>query len=177
VPSTDDPFVFVTVGTDHHPFDRLIRWVDAWLLATGGAVRCLVQSGTSRVPEVAPSEGYLSHDGVLEHLREAAVVVTHGGTGTLMLCRHHGVVPIAVPRTRRLGEHVDDHQVRFVRRLAQNGDVLVAETEPTFRLLMDRGLADPGSLRIPPRDGRVAEVVQRFEALVGPLLERGRTSA
>lgn len=177
MPSTDDPFVFVTVGTDHHPFDRLIAWVDAWLLATGSAVRCLVQSGTSRAPEVAPWESYLAHDAMFEHLREAAVVVTHGGTGSLMLCRHFGILPIAVPRTRRLGEHVDDHQVRFVRRLAQDGDVLVAEAEPTFRRLMDRGLADPGSLRIPPRDGRVAEVVQRFEALVGPLLERRGTSA
>lgn len=177
MPSTDDPFVFVTVGTDHHPFDRLMGWVDAWLLATGSAVRCLVQSGTSRAPEVAPWEGYLAHDAMFEHLREAAVVVTHGGTGSLMLCRHLGILPIAVPRTRRLGEHVDDHQVRFVRRLAQDGDVLVAETEPVFRRLMDRGVADPGSLRIPPRDGRVAEVVQRFEELVGPLLERGGTSA
>jgi UDP-N-acetylglucosamine transferase subunit ALG13 len=177
VPSTDDPFVFVTVGTDHHPFDRLIGWVDAWLLATGGGVRCLVQSGTSRVPEVAPSESYLAHDAVTEHLRTADLVVTHGGTGSLMLCRRFGIVPIAVPRTRRLGEHVDDHQVRFVRRLAQKEDVLVAETEPAFRLLMDRGLADPGSLRVPARDGRVVEVVRRFEALVGPLLERGGTSA
>ena len=25
------PLVFVSVGTDHHPFDRLIGWVDAWL--------------------------------------------------------------------------------------------------------------------------------------------------
>ena len=24
------PFTFVTVGTDHHPFDRLVNWVDSW---------------------------------------------------------------------------------------------------------------------------------------------------
>ena len=23
------PLVFVTVGTDHHPFNRLVQWVDA----------------------------------------------------------------------------------------------------------------------------------------------------
>ena len=29
------PLVFVTVGTDHHPFDRLIHWMDRWLELVG----------------------------------------------------------------------------------------------------------------------------------------------
>src|SRR5918993_5733368 len=33
--------LLVTVGTDHHPFDRLVRWAAAWLAAHPGQLRCL----------------------------------------------------------------------------------------------------------------------------------------
>ena len=53
------PAVFVTVGTDDHPFNRLIRWIDRWLEA-GGRERasCFIQFGTSEAPRgrVAPNE-------------------------------------------------------------------------------------------------------------------------
>ena len=47
--------VFVTVGTDHHPFDRLCGWADAWVAgARHPEVPWFVQSGTSQAPEAAP---------------------------------------------------------------------------------------------------------------------------
>ena len=49
--TTDEtPLLLVSVGTDHHPFDRLVRWAGAWLAAHPGAVRCLMQTGTSAPP-------------------------------------------------------------------------------------------------------------------------------
>jgi UDP-N-acetylglucosamine transferase subunit ALG13 len=170
VPFTDRASVFVTVGTDHHPFDRLVRWTDDWLRTRPEPVACFVQSGTSRVPEVAASEPYLAFDDVLRSLREADVVVTHGGTGSIMLCRLVGTAPIVVPRVGRLGEHVDDHQVRFVQRVGRDGDILVAEDEERFRDLVESGLADPASRRRSPRRGRVEEAVARFESLVSDLM-------
>ncbi len=43
--SGTEPRVLVTVGTDHHRFDRLIGWVDRWAAAHPEA-RVLVQHGT-----------------------------------------------------------------------------------------------------------------------------------
>jgi UDP-N-acetylglucosamine transferase subunit ALG13 len=55
----------------------------------------------------------------LSHLMGAArVVVCHGGPGTILEARAAGRVPIVVPRDPTFGEHVDDHQIRFVRWLA-----------------------------------------------------------
>ena len=105
------PLVFVTVGTDHHPFDRLVRWVDAWL-ASGEAegVRCLVQYGTSVPPTAAEGRDYLGYQEMEANLSEAAAVVTHGGPGSVMMCRWAGKTPIVVARRRNLGEHVDDQR-------------------------------------------------------------------
>ena len=56
----DLPLVFVSVGTDFHPFDRLCRWVDAWLADGGERVaRCFVQTGTSTPPVHADHGQYL----------------------------------------------------------------------------------------------------------------------
>src|SRR5439155_12652420 len=142
---SERPLVFVTVGTDHHPFDRLVGWVDRWLEASAGdRVRCLVQSGTSRRPRLADHRDYLSYQDMEANLHEAAAVVCHGGPGSVMMCRWAGKSPIVVPRRRDLGEHVDDHQTAFARRMAAEGELTLAEDEPAFCASLERTLRDDG---------------------------------
>ncbi|MDQ3891184.1 MAG: glycosyl transferase family 28 [Actinomycetota bacterium] len=162
--------VFAAVGTDHHPFDRLVAWLDRWLALTGAdAHSCFVQAGTSRPPERARSRAYLRHDEMEEAVRGATAVVTHAGPGTIMLCRYLGKTPIVVPRLQRLGEHVDDHQVLFARRLAAAGEIEIAETRTQFFALLDEAVNGGGGGRS-ERDPDVGEAVRQFEELVGGLL-------
>jgi UDP-N-acetylglucosamine transferase subunit ALG13 len=165
------PLIFVTVGTDHHPFDRLVRWIDRWL-ADGreDLVRCFVQSGTSTPPRLAEWRSYLRHEEVQAAMRSAIAVVTHGGPGSIMECRRKGFVPIVVPRLSKLGEHVDDHQVAFTQAMGMRGEVEVVFDEGRVRSLLDRALGEPEAFRrlAPPIDTMVA--VRRFELLVDDLL-------
>lgn len=118
------PDVLVTVGTDCHPFDRLVTWVDTWLDTREGApVTCLVQYGSSRPPKTAEGVAFLGHDRLGELMARAGAVVTHGGPSTIAEGRRHGHLPIVLARAPDLGEHVDDHQQRFVRRLSGEGVV------------------------------------------------------
>ncbi|MGH3659367.1 MAG: glycosyltransferase, partial [Micromonosporaceae bacterium] len=54
------PLVLVTVGTDHHPFDRLVGWADQWA-ADRGHVRVLVQHGATAPPRHATGHDFLDH--------------------------------------------------------------------------------------------------------------------
>lgn len=164
------PLLFVTVGTDHHPFDRLVRWLDAWLESGGQKrFRCLLQHGTSMPSSVARSCNYLGYDEMERALHEATVVACHGGPGTIMLAAEAGKVPIVVPRVRAMGEHVDDHQVLFARRLERERTIVLAETESRFRQFTERALADP--FAVPQRGASsTAEAVRRFEEIVDELL-------
>jgi UDP-N-acetylglucosamine transferase subunit ALG13 len=169
------PLVFVTVGTDHHPFDRLITWVDGWLAQGGGdRVRCMVQYGTSTVPRLAEHERYLTYQQMEALQAEAAAVVCHGGPGSVMGCRGAGKRPIVVPRRHDLGEHVDDHQVAFARRIASEGEIALAEDQATFNACLDRALAGEGTLDARNQEDRVGEAVARFELLVGKLMASRR---
>jgi UDP-N-acetylglucosamine transferase subunit ALG13 len=169
-----DGLVFVSVGTEHYPFDRLIDWLDAWLATdAGNGVDCLVQHGVSKPSSRARSRPFLPFDEMLATAGTASAVVCHGGTGTVMLARHAGIRPIVVPRLHDLGEHVDDHQVAFARRMAARGDVELAESEHGLHDLLD-GLVE-GTFQ--PRSADVMDVgrqaVERFGRLVDELLQGG----
>ena len=71
-------------------------------------------------------------------MRDARVVVCHGGPGTIMLAATLGKMPIVMPRSSALGEHVDDHQVAFCKRIAADGAILLATTEDEFRAHIER---------------------------------------
>jgi UDP-N-acetylglucosamine transferase subunit ALG13 len=166
------PLLLVTVGTDHHPFDRLVRWVDAWLAGGPRELRCLMQTGTS-TPPTGPAEwqAYLEFDALQAAMRDAAAVVCHGGPGTILGARHMGAVPIVVPRQHRLGEHVDDHQVTFSRRLAaEGGEVHLAETEADLHRLLDRVTAEPAGFRAGQEDRATTAAVREFGRLVDGLV-------
>jgi len=167
-------FLFVTTGTDRLPLDRVVRWVDDWLEDRSGTVRCLVQRGPSERPSHAESEPYLPYDRFLAELEKADIVVCHAGTGSIMMCRRLGRIPIVVPRRQRFGEAVDDHQVSFARRMADQGEVVLADSRDSLVGALDAAVADPGSvLREPPPD-RLSEAIRRFELLVDPLVRGGR---
>lgn len=165
----NDPLVIATVGTDHHPFDRLVGWVDAWLPE---GVRCVVQHGASAPPRRAEGVAYLDHGELVALLEEAVAVVCHGGPTTITESRRHGRRPIVVPRSPRLGEHVDDHQERFCARMAAKGLIATAADEGELRTLLDRALKSPEDFSVDARGNDVADSVARFGRLVDDLLDR-----
>jgi UDP-N-acetylglucosamine transferase subunit ALG13 len=172
------PLVFASVGTDYHPFDRLSRWIDGWLESGGAAAaRCFVQTGTSAVPRLAEHRQYLGHAEMEKMVRSAAVVVCHGGPGTIMLAATLGKRPIVVPRRKRYGEHVDDHQMAFAERIAAEGAVLLAQTEDELRACLDAALGRSAEATLPPAGAGPAAAVAMFEQLVDDLVMHRKGAA
>ena len=131
--------VLALAGTDHHPFDRLVQWMDV-AARLRDDVRFVVQHGYSPVPQVAEGHSFLPHDQMVTLMQEAAVVVCHGGPGTIMDARQAGHVPLCVPRDPRLGEHVDGHQQRFASVVGEVGLVRVVPSLEALLVDVDGGL-------------------------------------
>lgn len=169
--------LLVTVGSDHHPFDRVIDWVDHYLDATSHHdLRYVCQHGAARPPRSGQPRSFLDHDQLLRLLGEASAVVSHGGPGTLLESLQCGRIPIAVPRQKMLGEVVDDHQRAFCELLAERGQVVIADTEETLHRALDRVLDAPEAFTAcrPGYDAERAATIERFAELVGQCRPAGR---
>ncbi len=100
--------ILVTTGTNAPAFDRLLRAVEHF----DNGESLVVQHGPSKLrPPGATCVDYLAFDQFVELVREARVVITHAGVGSILITLMNGKRPIVVPRLARFGEHVDDHQV------------------------------------------------------------------
>jgi UDP-N-acetylglucosamine transferase subunit ALG13 len=130
----------VLVGTDHHPFDRVVAWADAAvddLRAAGHDVQLRVQRGSSRRSERGENAQILLPHEMNEWLEWANVAVVHAGPGTIAAARRVGHFPVVVPRDPELGEHVDDHQMRFARWVAGRSLGLLVDRPQDFVPALD----------------------------------------
>ena len=177
--STEVALVLVVTGTDKHPFDRLVRWVDDWLTArTGPPIRCVVQYGTSRPSVLAEGAAYLDHATMEDLMRRSQVIVSHGGPTTISEARRLGHRPLVVPRRASRGEHVDDHQFRFTNRLVESGLVDIAEDPAQLAEAIERGLTRDGASdpevpgQVPQSDA--AHAAAAFAVVVDSVLQAPR---
>lgn len=157
--------VFVTLGTDHHPFDRLIDWVAAARDQLGFDL--LVQRGATPSREGVESVEYVGAPEMESLIDLADVVVCHGGLGTMALARRLGHRPIVVPRDPELDEHVDDHQLRHTEELEREGIIDRANSLNGLIAL----LAAPRPPRTESRpDGAASDSIDRFGHLVAQFM-------
>ncbi len=161
------PLVAVFLGTDHHPFDRLLTWASA--LEQSGGFRFFVQHGSTTLPPGMDGAPMLDPAAMAGILDRAGAVVTHAGPGSIMDARDHGHVPIVVPRNPHYGEHVDDHQLRFARFVQRTGMVATAyDADELSTRLRLATLVGPSLGNRPRQAGTLA----RFEELVEGLVHR-----
>lgn len=168
---TSSPAVLVAVGTDKHPFDRLFHWLERWYERRADRPRLVVQFGSSRPPGLPGTVQFLDHSGLIAAMAAATLVVTHAGPATLTEARRAGHLPIVVARDPRHGEHVDDHQLLFARRLARAGMIKQCGDSAELAAAIEAGLAEPDlhQLGADPADGAArAQAVHR----VGQIVER-----
>ncbi len=113
----------------------------------------------------------MAYEDMVNAMRAVDVIVCHGGTGSIVSSRLAGIRPIVVPRTKALGEHVDDHQVSFARRLARLGQVDLAESEETLHELLDAVMSGRTDSHV-PHGVATNDAVRRFEMLADALAAR-----
>ena len=172
--ATPVPVVLFLVGTDHHPFTRMVRWADEYARTRGGKVRVVVQHGPTAPPDVAEGFVLVPHAELLALIGDADVVVCHGGPATIVEVRRNGTMPVVVPREPSRGEHVDGHQQRFARRMGEEGLVLLCEEQDAMDAALDRALGDPSWLAVVDEDERAR--TRRAVDAVGAVVE-GLTAA
>ena len=122
--------IFVTVGTENFPFDRLIRAVDSGVRDKSLSDEVFMQIGTSTYkPKNCCWKRFMEFNEMVDFIKKARITITHAGIGTILLCSTLSKVSLVFPRRRRYAEHVDDHQIKFAKRMEKEGEILAAYNE------------------------------------------------
>jgi UDP-N-acetylglucosamine transferase subunit ALG13 len=105
-------------------FERLVKEMDRIAGRIGEVV--IMQIGeTTYKPKNARYFRFASNEEIDRLYEDARVVVCHAGVGSILTALEHGKIVIAVPRRKKYGEHVDDHQLEIARELEKEGRITV----------------------------------------------------
>ncbi len=156
--------IFVTVGTNEAPFDRLV-------IAAGALVaedEVFVQYGASGVrPPGATCVDFLSFEATVDAMQQARIVVTHAGVGSVMTALANGKRPFVVPRLKRFGEAVDDHQAEFAHAIVDVGLAIVVD-DPSSLARVVSAEDQREAIELGPARRLVDDLRAYVEAVAGP---------
>lgn len=114
--------IFVTVGTHEQQFNRLIKEVDQ--LKKNGQIEdeVFIQKGYSDYePKYCQWTNFVNFHEMTKYIEEARIVITHGGPASFLAVLEKHKSPIVVPRKYEMGEHVNNHQFDFAKRIQEHG--------------------------------------------------------
>lgn len=121
--------IFLTVGTQF-PFDRLIKSVDEVVSQNGGEEEIFAQIGDSSYrPHNIESVPSLEKEAFDQCIKQASAIVSHAGMGTIIMALDNRKPLLIMPRLKKYGEVVNDHQVAIAQKFEQLGHLLVAYSE------------------------------------------------
>lgn len=113
--------ILVTLGTQKELFTRLLDSIENSHIDD----EIIVQAGyTKYKSKKMKIFDFISYEEMQKLINKADVIITHGGTGSILMPLKTGKKVIAAPRLAKYLEHVDDHQCQIVEVLCEEGYIL-----------------------------------------------------
>jgi UDP-N-acetylglucosamine transferase subunit ALG13 len=108
--------IFVITGTQKFGFNRLLKAMDDLLASGKISGKVFAQTGYSTyAPQNYECLQFLSMQEFNEYVNTASLIVGHSGGSAINTSLKAGKIVVVVPRLRKFGEHVDDHQLEIAR--------------------------------------------------------------
>lgn len=113
--------VLVTLGTQKQPFTRLLDYIENSNLED----EIIVQAGhTKYVSKKMKLFEFIDYEKMDEYVKSADLIITHGGTGSVVGPLKLGKKIIGCARLSKYGEHVDNHQTELIGIFADEAYIL-----------------------------------------------------
>jgi len=116
--------IFVTVGTHNDQFNRLLQEMDNLIEKGIIKEKVRMQIGYSTyLPKYAKWFRFKDPNEISNIIKKSRIIISHGGSGTLLKASRLNKIVIGVPRLKKFGEHTNDHQLQIVRQLEKKGRI------------------------------------------------------
>ena len=113
--------ILVTLGTQIESFKRLLEYIENSKIDE----QIIVQAGYNKfASKKMKLFDFIPYEKMTKLIKDASLIITHGGTGSIIMPLKMGKKVIAVPRLSKYLEHVDDHQTQIVDIFEEEGYIL-----------------------------------------------------
>jgi UDP-N-acetylglucosamine transferase subunit ALG13 len=164
--------IFLTVGTWHKGYDRLVKAVDGLIISGIIAEEVIAQTGySSYEPKQMTVMKFCSPDEFVNIISKASIVISHAGIGTIIEAVKHGKTVIAVPRKSVLGEVDNEHQFITAKQLEKEGKILVAyEVDELSDKLKD------ARTFVPSQGHGSKEIIRAVQEFIGDVITKKKVT-
>lgn len=114
--------ILVTVGSTQFPFARMNALVGRLSAHHKKHEQIVFQYGSLAPQYYHPPVTlypFIAQDKLLHYMKQARIIICHGGPGSIYQSLSFGKIPWVFPRQLQYGEHLTDHQVDFCRFMAK----------------------------------------------------------
>lgn len=116
-----ETMILVTLGTQKEQFTRLLDYIENSNIQD----EIIVQAGhTKYESKKMKIFDFIPYEKMNEYIEKADLIITHSGTGSVLMPLKKGKKVIACARLSKYEEHVDDHQKQLVDVFKQEGYIL-----------------------------------------------------
>lgn len=117
--------ILVLLGTQNNSFHRLLEEIDKLIEKKVINEKVIVQAGyTKYESKNMKIFGLIPQNELNKYQKEADLIITHGGVGSIISSLKIGKKVIAIPRLHEYGEHVNDHQKQIVESFDKKGYII-----------------------------------------------------
>lgn len=161
---------FVSVGNTTQPFTRLLQAVCDNIASLPGPVFIQFGTASNLIPDNCEGAAFVKMDEFFKRVAEADLVILHGGAGSVIHALRAGKLPVVMPRLAANGEHLDDHQLEFVRELESKGRVVVCHSSSELPMVAAEALHRQGAgIRDSSEPPKLLYIVQEsLRQVLGP---------
>lgn len=121
--------IFISYGTEKFKFHRLTNALEDLICDENySGESFVVQMGYSFKKlnglKNISSFDFCNYEEYNRYLKNAELIITHGGVGNIFTILKCNKIPIVIPRLKKYGEHVDDHQLQIVEELSKRNLII-----------------------------------------------------
>ena len=102
--------IFVTLGTQDKPFNRLLEAVQKQI--DNKKIKDM------EILDLIPMEDFE------KNISDCKILITHGGVGSIVDALKRDKIVIAAARLEKYGEHVNDHQLQIIKNFGDAGYII-----------------------------------------------------
>ncbi|MEM5812005.1 MAG: PssE/Cps14G family polysaccharide biosynthesis glycosyltransferase [Candidatus Aenigmatarchaeota archaeon] len=153
--------IFVTVGTHTQQFNRLLQKIDELIGNNKIKEKIIAQIGNSTYKPVNYDYfKFSSEKKILEINKKAKLIISHAGIGNIITALQFKKPIIVIPRLKKFGEHINDHQIQIAKAFAKEKKVLACYNLEYLEKIIQK--AKKFKPKLIKRNPKIYEIIKQF---------------